>query len=218
MADVAAEEWARYAQPADEVARALRRAESAHEQRPPHGRNVLVEVELTKSAAAATTTRATVNFQVDWPAVMASVENLFRHYLGARPVAGVQAATPGSPPVDALAPGAHSGQVATSAATEPQLLRQVNAQLPALPAPLRLRHGPLLVTIEYWSDGTVVAKHPALRLYGEGTSDVEALDALGDEIHEAAVDLSDLARQGVPFGGAAAQMWAALSALVEMPQ
>jgi hypothetical protein len=119
--------------------------------------------------------------------------------------------------LDPARSASHSTAVAsTQRADEPKLVHQVAALLPTLPAPLRLLHGPLLATVETWSDGTVYAHLPAARLYGSGTDSAEALDDLAAEILSSAQHLSRLHREGKRFGGAAAKTWTALEALVDM--
>src|SRR6266481_4317128 len=52
---------------------------------------------------------------------------------------------------------------------DPHVLYAVNAQLAVFPHWLRPKYGPLLVVIETWSDGVVMARWPEGRLYGEGS-------------------------------------------------
>jgi hypothetical protein len=91
----------------------------------------------------------------------------------------------------------------------------VTAQLPYLPEPLKLKHGPLLATIETWSDGTVVASIPALALYEEGDSDILALDGLAEEIGEFAVGTKVLNDHEV-LGGPLLLQWRGLLEMVDI--
>ena len=91
----------------------------------------------------------------------------------------------------------------------------LSAQLPLLPAPLRFVHGPLLVTIETWSDGTVVARFPAARLFGEGHDDASAIEALSDRIAEFVQTHLVHAHAG-RLGGTLAKQWAALTAMIDV--
>lgn len=75
-----------------------------------------------------------------------------------------------------------AGQSVQHSDAQPGVLRSVTAQLVTLPEPLRLRHGPILVTIETWSDDSVVARLPAARLDAVSHDDATAIDELGDEI------------------------------------
>ena len=99
---------------------------------------------------------------------------------------------------------------------QPTLLHVVNAQLPILPEPLRLLHGPLLATVETWSDGTVVARLPVAALYGEGDSDTLALDDLAEGIGDFVASVSELLRNGDQIGGPLATQWRALIAMVDV--
>jgi hypothetical protein len=96
-------------------------------------------------------------------------------------------------------------------------MKAVTAQLATIPEPYRLRHGPLLATIETWSDGTVVARMPALALYADAESDVLALNALADEIAELGTSVQQALARGETLGGPLARRWAAFLALVEVP-
>ena len=95
-------------------------------------------------------------------------------------------------------------------------LSAVTAVLPVLPEPLRLRHGPLLVTVETWSDGAVTARLPVVGLWASAESDTLALDALGTEIAMFVEDVEPMAKMG-GIGGALKRQWEAICALVEMP-
>jgi hypothetical protein len=98
---------------------------------------------------------------------------------------------------------------------EDRIVSTVTAQLPALPAPLRLLYGPLLVTIETWSYGVRVARLPAARLIGEGRDDASAVEALAENIAEfVEVHLSHA--QAGRLGGTLAKQWAALTAMVDV--
>lgn len=62
-----------------------------------------------------------------------------------------------------------------------------------------------MVTVERWSDGTVVARLPAARLYAYAETDGDAIHELGDEIAETVQRLVKLRAAGTRFGGAIAQ-------------
>jgi hypothetical protein len=98
---------------------------------------------------------------------------------------------------------------------EDRLVSTVTAQLPLLPAPLRLLHGPLLVTIETWSYGVTVARLPAAALIGEGEDDRSALEALAENILEFVEGHLPHAQAG-RLGGALAKQWASLTAMVDV--
>lgn len=91
----------------------------------------------------------------------------------------------------------------------------VNAIIPSLPAPLSLKHGPLLVTVETWSDDSVVARLPVVGLYGEGESDTSALDGLRGEIFAFVADLVELQKDGGVLAGPLKEQWDDISALVD---
>lgn len=94
-------------------------------------------------------------------------------------------------------------------------IASITAQLPILPAPLRLIHGPLLVTIETWSDGMIVARFPAARLFGEGHDDASAMEALSERIAEF-VETHLLHAHAGKLGGTLAKQWSALTAMVDV--
>lgn len=98
---------------------------------------------------------------------------------------------------------------------EDRIVATVTAQLPVLPAPLRLLHGPLLVTIETWSYGVTVARLPAAGLMGEAQDDRAALEALAENIAEFVAVHLPHAREG-RLGGTLAKQWAALTAMVDV--
>jgi hypothetical protein len=96
-----------------------------------------------------------------------------------------------------------------------RILTAVSAQLPTLAAPLHFIHGPLLVTVETWSDGTVVARFPAGRLYGEGHDDATAMEALSERITEFVETHLFHAHAG-KLAGTLAKQWAALTAMIDV--
>lgn len=99
--------------------------------------------------------------------------------------------------------------------TEDTVVRAVNTHLALLPAPLKFKQGPLLVTIETWSDGVTQARWPETALYGEGASDALALDALRERIAEFAQDMvSRMARATVK--GPLLQQWGAFVELIDV--
>lgn len=107
-------------------------------------------------------------------------------------------------------------EVAASAA-EPTdtLVQTVAAELAQLPAPLKLKHGPLPVVVETWSDGAVQACWPDTALYGEGENGAMALDALCEQIDEFARDMVErVARAKV--GGPLLEQWKAFCKLVDV--
>lgn len=96
-----------------------------------------------------------------------------------------------------------------------RILTSVSAQLPTLAAPLHFIHGPLLVTIETWSDGTVVARFPAGRIFGEGHDDAAAMEALSERITEFVETHLFHAHAG-KLGGTLAKQWTALTAMIDV--
>ena len=92
----------------------------------------------------------------------------------------------------------------------------VSAHLPLLPYPLKLKHGPLLVTLETWSDGTVVARIPALALYADGETDTLALDELGEEILDFASSTKRFITTHEVRGGPLLQQWKGLLEMVDI--
>jgi len=100
---------------------------------------------------------------------------------------------------------------------EPVLIGCSVAQLPVLPEPLSLKHGPLLISVEKWSDGSVIARLPATRLHAYGDTEASALAALAEDIAEAVVDLTTGPNGTVRLGGAMLDTWRALCALIEGP-
>ena len=109
----------------------------------------------------------------------------------------------------------HGAAPASDTIPKDRILTSVSAQLPTLPAPLRFIHGPLLVTIETWSDGTVVARFPAGRLFGEGHDDAVAMEALSFRIAEF-VETHLLHAHAGKLGGTLAKQWAALTAMIDV--
>lgn len=91
------------------------------------------------------------------------------------------------------------------------ILRVYNAQLPVLPAPLKLRH-PILAVVEEWSDEVICARLPCAALYGEGATEMEALSDLADNVLEFA-----RLNQGEHVAGPLLRQCQALAALVEIP-
>jgi len=81
---------------------------------------------------------------------------------------------------------------------EEELDYTTTVQLPLLPPPLKLKQGPLLVTLELWSDGTndtYVADLPLVAVYGEGPCPQLALMDLAEEILEFASHMKHRATQ-----------------------
>lgn len=109
----------------------------------------------------------------------------------------------------------HGAGPLSDALPKDRVISSVSAQLPTLPAPLRLIHGPLLVTIETWSDGVVVARFPAGRIFGEGHDDAAALEALSERIAEF-VGTHLLHAHAGNLGGTLAKQWASLTAMVDV--
>jgi hypothetical protein len=109
----------------------------------------------------------------------------------------------------------HGSAPASDVLPKDRILASVTAQLPTMPAPLRLIHGPLLVTIETWSDGGTVARFPAARLYGEGHDDASAMEALCARIAEF-VETHLLHAYAGKLGGTLAKQWSALTAMVDV--
>ena len=95
------------------------------------------------------------------------------------------------------------------------MLFAATAQLPTLPGALRLRHGPLLITVETWSDGVVVARLPAAALWGEGENDAMALHDLGENIATFIGDVRRVLGRGEGIGGALQAQWLSVMALID---
>lgn len=109
----------------------------------------------------------------------------------------------------------HGPSPVSESVPKDRIVSSVSAQLPTLPAPLRFLHGPLLVTIETWSDGTVVARFPAGRIYGEGHDDASALEALAERIAEF-VETHLLHAHAGRLGGTLVKQWAAITAMIDV--
>jgi hypothetical protein len=99
-----------------------------------------------------------------------------------------------------------------SVSTEPSILHVVTAQLAVFPDTLKLRYGPILVALETWTDGVVVARWPEGRLYGEGSCDTDAIRDLADNIEECAMRICEICKTH-KLGGAALEQWRAISAM-----
>lgn len=99
---------------------------------------------------------------------------------------------------------------------EPILVSSIPSQLPYLPEPLKLRHGPISITIETWSDGTVAASIPSLALYATADSDTLAISDLADEILSFAVGVQELLDKGGKIAGPLQRQWAGLSEFVDV--
>ena len=99
---------------------------------------------------------------------------------------------------------------------EPTIVHCVNAQLPVLPDPLRLLHGPLLATVETWSDGSVVARIPSLALYAAEESDTLALAELAEEVLAFATDVFKMLANHEEIAGPLDYQWRALIAMVDV--
>lgn len=85
--------------------------------------------------------------------------------------------------------------------------------LVVLPAPLRLRHGPVVATLERYDDGDVVASLPALHLCGVRKSEAWALAALGEAVRDFWQEVAPMAKAGL-LENVLARQWAAFEALV----
>lgn len=109
----------------------------------------------------------------------------------------------------------HGAVPISTTVAKDRVISSITAQLPLLPAPLRFIHGPLLVTIETWSDGVIVARFPAARLFGEGHDDASAMEALSNRIAEF-VETHLLHAHGGRLGGTLAKQWSALTAMVDV--
>ena len=109
----------------------------------------------------------------------------------------------------------HASAPSSEVVPKDRILTSVTAQLPTLPAPLRLMHGPLLVTIETWSDGVVVARFPAARLHGEAHDDTSAMESLSERIAEF-VGTHLLHAHAGKLGGTLAKQWVAVTAMVDV--
>jgi hypothetical protein len=90
-----------------------------------------------------------------------------------------------------------------------------NAQLPVLPEPLGLRHGPLLVTLQWWDKGVVKADLPCCALFGEGETDTAALEDLGETMLDWARGIVELGGRE-KLGGALLRQWDMFVALVDV--
>jgi tetratricopeptide (TPR) repeat protein len=111
----------------------------------------------------------------------------------------------------------HHPKGTTGDAAEPTdtLVQTVAAELAQLPAPLKLKRGPLPVVVETWSDGAVQACWPETALFGEGEDDATALDALREQIDEFAADMVPRVARG-RVGGPLLEQWQAFCALVDV--
>lgn len=105
--------------------------------------------------------------------------------------------------------------VAIEPETPPTLTHSVSAILPTVPSPLRLRGGPLLITIDSWSDATVVARLPAAVLQAEGESEILAIDALCEEFLCFAVAMTGAVASGKVLGGPLLARWERFTAMVD---
>ncbi len=119
----------------------------------------------------------------------------------------------------ASASGITFGSAASSRATlperateEPVILHAFTAQMSVLPDMLTPKHGPLLVVIETWSDGVVVARWPEGRLYGEADNDSDAIRSLADNLGEFVANIVEIQKTH-PLGGAALEQWRAITAM-----
>lgn len=112
--------------------------------------------------------------------------------------------------------GPHYSPQVIESSKEPNITHIVNAQLPFLPKPLHLLHGPLMVTIESWSDGTVVARLPSPPIYSDAENDTLALMALGDEILEYAESVLELLSAGEELAAPTAYQWETFKSLVDI--
>lgn len=94
------------------------------------------------------------------------------------------------------------------------IVERHGAGLLVLTGKLRPKAGPIFVTFETWSDGRVVARLPAARLYGEGASEADAMDALAEKIEDFWETAAPFAKDG-NLGGVVALQWALLQELAE---
>jgi hypothetical protein len=99
--------------------------------------------------------------------------------------------------------------------TQPALLHLAQAQLPVLPEPLRLLHGPLLLVLKWWRDGTISASLPVCALYGDGETEFSAIADLSDTILEWASGIVSSGGSDA-LGGPLLQQWRAFEALVDV--
>jgi hypothetical protein len=97
----------------------------------------------------------------------------------------------------------------------PILLYAVNAQLAVFPSWLRPKHGPVLVVLETWSDGRIVARWPEGRLYGEGSCDADAIRDLADNMTDFVTDIVQI-RKKHKLAGAALEQWNAVAAMFDI--
>jgi hypothetical protein len=99
--------------------------------------------------------------------------------------------------------------------TERYPVHVATAQLPLLPEPLRLKCGPLLVTLQWWGGGVVKADLPCCALFGEGETDTAALEDLGVTMLDWASGIVALGGRD-RLGGALLRQWDAFVALVDV--
>jgi hypothetical protein len=99
--------------------------------------------------------------------------------------------------------------------TDPAVLHAVTAQLAVFPDFLKLKHGPLLVVLETWSDGLTVARWPEGRFHGEGSCDADAIRDLAENIEEFVKDINEI-RKTHKLAGAALEQWRAITAMFDI--
>jgi hypothetical protein len=116
-----------------------------------------------------------------------------------------------------ISQGRRTGSKVDVPMSGPSIVSTVSALLPLLPPPLALRHGPLMVTVESWSDGSVVARLPCAALYGSGDSDTAALEDLGSVIFDFVQSVAALIARKEVIGGPLKRDWENVVALVDIP-
>ena len=104
---------------------------------------------------------------------------------------------------------------AEETSTEPTILRAVTAQLAVFEDYLSLKHGPILVVLETWSDGLTVARWPEGRFHGEGSCDADAIRDLAENIEEFVMDTHEILKTH-KLAGAALEQWRAIAAMFDV--
>jgi hypothetical protein len=100
---------------------------------------------------------------------------------------------------------------------EATIVRTYNALLPLLPPPLKLLQGSLLITIEEWSDGNVVADLPCAGIASDGCiNDILAIEDLSFNILEQIEECLEHRKDHPEAQYANQNQWDMLCALIDI--